>query len=80
MTVTARLTRGGTGVGGAMLDTTWQYKTTASGCTGGPSGADGTMACTRDISRATKGYTVTINVVVTYQGQTYRANTGFTPR
>ena len=80
VTVTSRLTKGGAGVAGTLMSTTWHYKTTTSACGGGPSRADGAMSCTRDISRATKGFTVTIAVVVTYQGQTYRASTGLIPR
>lgn len=80
VTVTARLTQGGKGVSGATMSTTWHYKTTTSACTGGPSGTDGAMSCTRDISRATKGYTVENTVTVTYQGQAFRTSTGFIPR
>lgn len=67
VTVTAKLTNNGVGVAGATMDTAWDYKTT-SYCSGGPSGADGVMNCTRDISRATHGFTVNIDVTVTYQG------------
>jgi hypothetical protein len=80
VTVTARLTNNGQGVAGATLATTWHYKSTTPGCTGGPSGADGTMSCTRDISTASKGYTVVIDVVVSAQGRTYTTSTSFTPR
>lgn len=80
VTVTGRLTNNGQGVAGATMATTWHYKTTAPGCTGGPSGADGTMSCTRDISTAAKGYTVVIDVLITYQGQTFTTSTSFTPR
>ncbi len=80
VTVTGRLTNNGQGVAGATMATTWHYKTTSPGCTGGPSGADGTMSCTRDISTASKGYTVVIDVQITYQGQTFTTSTSFTPR
>ncbi len=80
VTVTARLANNGQGVAGATLNTTWHYKTTTPGCTGGPSGGDGTVSCTRDISTASKGYTVVIDVVVSYQGRTYTTTTSFTPR
>ncbi len=80
VTVTGRLTNNGQGVTGATMATTWHYKTTAPGCTGGPSSADGTTSCTRDISTATKGYTVVIDVQITYQGQTFTTSTSFTPR
>jgi len=80
VTVTARLTNNGQGVAGATLATTWHYKTSTPGCTGGPSGGDGTVSCTRDISIANKGYTVVIDVAVGYQGRTYTTSVSFTPR
>jgi micrococcal nuclease len=78
--VTARLTQNGQGVPGATMRTVWNYKTTESACEGGPSGATGSMTCERKISQATAGYTVVIDVMVTYQGQYYRTTTSFTPR
>jgi len=80
VTVTATLTNNGQGVAGATLDTVWSYKTTTASCAGGPSGGDGRVSCGRDIGGATSGYTVTIAVTVTYQGQTFTTRTGFTPR
>jgi len=81
VTVTATLTDGdGRGLAGATMRTVWHYKTTTSECSGGPSGASGTMTCVRSISQATAGYTVLIDVLATYQGQTYRVSTSFTPR
>lgn len=80
VTVTAIITANGQGVAGATMDATWHYKTTTSYCSGGPSGADGRVSCTRDISAATKGYFVAVDVMVHYQGQNYVATTGFTPR
>jgi hypothetical protein len=80
VTVTATLTNNGQGVAGATMDTTWHYKTTTSSCSGGPSGGDGRMSCTRDISTASSGYTVVISVVVHYQGQDFTTSTSFTPR
>jgi len=80
VTVTAKLTQDGKGVAGAVMLATWRYKTTVSECAGGPSGADGTASCTRDISSATPGYTVTIDVAFSYQGRTIRTSTSFTPR
>ncbi|MDP4145897.1 MAG: hypothetical protein Q8936_15655 [Bacillota bacterium] len=35
---------------------------------------------TIDISRATKGYTVTIDIEVSYNGKIYNTSTSFTPR
>ncbi len=80
VTVTATLTNNGQPVAGATLDTVWNYKTTMSACSGGPSAANGMASCARDISRATSGYTVTIDVTMTYQGKQYRATTSFTPQ
>lgn len=80
VTVTGRLTRGDQGVGGVTMDTIWHYKTTTSGCTG-TTDASGTASCTRDISRATAGYTVVIDVVFTLpNGGTVSTSTSFTPR
>jgi len=79
VTVTATLLRNGAGVAGATMTTAWHYKTTTSACSGGPSGNDGVMRCARQISRATVGYTVRIDVRVTYQGTVYTASTSFTP-
>jgi hypothetical protein len=60
------------------METTWHYKTTTSGCSGVTDGS-GTASCSRDISRATVGYTVGIDVTFTYGGQTYTTQTSFTP-
>jgi hypothetical protein len=78
--VTAVLTNNGQGVAGATMDTVWHYKTTTSYCSGGPSGSDGTMSCSRSISRATVGYTVYIDVIVHYNGQDFTTSTSFTPQ
>ena len=80
VTVTARLMSNDQGVAGVMMETAWHFKTSTESCSGGPSGADGAMSCTRTVSGAAKGYMVTINVTVSYQGQTFRTSTGFTPR
>jgi hypothetical protein len=80
VTVTAPLTNNGRGVAGATMQATWHYKATTPGYAGGTSGADGTMRCTRDISTASTGSTMIIDVVVSYQGRTDTTSTSFTPR
>jgi hypothetical protein len=79
VTVYASLTNNGRGVSGATMDTTWHFKTTDSTCTGGPSGEDGVMRCSRYIGPATVGYAVAIDVRIAYQGQVFTARTSFTP-
>jgi len=65
-------------VTGAPMHTTWKFKTTTSSCDG-VTDTDGIASCTHMISDATVGYTVTIDVAMTWQGQTYTDQTGFTP-
>jgi hypothetical protein len=79
VTVYGRLVVGGKAISGATMNTSWHYKTTTSSCSG-TSGTDGVASCTRDISRATSGYTVNIDVVFTYNGQSYSGSTSFTPQ
>jgi hypothetical protein len=78
-TVFGRITSNGQGISGVPMTSYWYYKTTTSGCTG-TSDATGTASCTREISSATAGYFVRVHVVMTYSGQTYSADTGFTPQ
>jgi hypothetical protein len=66
-------------VAGAQMQTTWKFKTTESSC-GGVTGTDGWASCTRTISDATVGYTVTIDVAITWQRQTYTDQTDFIPQ
>jgi hypothetical protein len=80
VTVVAVLTNNGQGVTGATMQATWRYKTTTSTCDGGPSGGDGKMSCTKNVGSATSGFAVVIDVVVSYQGQTFTASTSFTPK
>jgi len=61
------------------MDTSWHYKTTTSGCSG-TTDSSGTASCSRSISRATIGYTVSIGVTFTYSGQVYVTGTNFTPQ
>ncbi|HET8631807.1 MAG TPA: hypothetical protein VFL91_30655 [Thermomicrobiales bacterium] len=78
--VSATLTKDGQGVSGATMATTWHYKTTTNSCSDGPSGDDGVMRCALPIGQATSGYSVKIDILVTYQGQTFTATTSFTPQ
>jgi|GEM_PF-6421811 len=76
VTVTGKLNQA---VPGATMNTTWHYKTTTSNCAGTTDG-NGTAACTRDISRATAGYTVIIDVDFSLpDGRTAHTQTSFTP-
>jgi hypothetical protein len=77
VTVYGELIVKGLGASGATMDTTWHYKTTTVGCSG-TAGADGVASCTRNISGASHGYMVVIDVVMTYNGQTYTTSTSFT--
>jgi hypothetical protein len=78
-TAYGRILVNGQGVAGVAMDTAWNYKTTTSYCSG-VTDASGTASCSRDISRATVGYPVNINVVFSYNGQQYSASTTFTPQ
>ena len=61
------------------MHTTWKFKTTTFSCDG-VTDTDGVASCTHTISDATVGYTVTIGVTFTWQGQTYVDQTSFTPQ
>ncbi len=80
VTVYGQLLLGGQGVSGATMHTVWHYKTTTSYCDGGPTGSTGMASCSRYISGASRGYTVVIDVTMSYAGNTYTAQTSFTPR
>jgi hypothetical protein len=77
VTVYGQLVVNGLGANGAVMDTSWHYKTTTSSCSG-TAGPDGVASCTRNIGGASHGYTVVISVVFTYNGQTYTTSTSFT--
>lgn len=71
----------GRGVAGAEMRTIWHYKSTDSGCTGGPTDSNGVASCSRDISTATYGYRVNIDVdFILSSGQIIHTSTGFTPQ
>jgi len=80
VTVAGRLVdASGNGIAGVPMTATWHYKTTNSQCTG-VTDSDGRASCVRDISSATVGYQVTVDVVFVYNGTTYSAQTSFTPQ
>jgi hypothetical protein len=79
VTVSGTLTQGRAGISGVKMETTWHYEKTTSACSG-VTDSKGTASCTRNISTATSGYFVLIDVSMTYQGQTYTTSTGFTPQ
>jgi len=78
-TVDGKFTDNGQPVSGVTMDTTWRYKTTSPDCDSN-TGANGVAACTRDISDATIGYTVNIDVTFDFDGKTYTTTTSFTPK
>jgi hypothetical protein len=79
VTVTGTLTRGGKGVPGVTMNTTWHYKTRSVGCSGATNAA-GVASCTRNISGAAKGFEVSIEVDFSLpDGGTASAQTSFTP-
>ena len=57
----------------------WNYKTTLKSCEG-ITDASGVAVCERSIGRATPGYFVRLDVVISYEGKSYTTDTGFTPR
>ena len=80
VTVTGRLVDvKGNGIAGATMHTVWHYKSAEPTCDGGPTDASGSATCGRDISRATKGFQVVIDVTFTLGGQNYQTSTSFTP-
>jgi hypothetical protein len=79
VTVSGRLMSAGVPIAGAPMHTVWHYmsSTATEDCV---TGSDGIGRCSRNISRATKGYKVTVNVTITYQSSTYSTYTSFTPQ
>jgi hypothetical protein len=57
----------------------WYYKSSTPTCDG-VTDSSGIAVCERSIGGATKGYRVRLAVTITWDGQTYQAETGFTPR
>jgi hypothetical protein len=62
------------------MATVWHYKTTTNVCNTGVTDSSGTASCTKNISGATSGYTVGIDVTLTLNGNPYYASTSFTPQ
>lgn len=65
----------GVGQGGLEMTTLWHYKTTTPSCSGSTQ-ATGIASCSRDIGRATLGYTVQVDVVI----NGHEVQTWFTPQ
>jgi hypothetical protein len=78
VTVFGHITQSGRGVPNVPVTAIWHYKTTTSSCSS-VSDAGGTASCTRNIYRATIGFVVVVDVDFLYGGNTYRAQTSFTP-
>lgn len=74
VTVYGRLVVNGSAQVGKTMYSTWHYKTTTSYCDGNATDEGGIVSCTREISRATKGYQVNINVTI----DGYSVTTAFT--
>lgn len=79
VTVYGHFKQNGHGVSGVPMDASWHFKTGTGTCSG-VTNSNGTAACQRYIGRATRGYTVTIDVSFAYGGKSYSAQTQFTPR
>ncbi len=78
--VTGRLMKDGQGVSGAVMNTTWHYKSKDTPCSAANTDASGYAGCTNGIGRPTAGYTVVIDVVFTVGGvEVVRTQTQFTP-
>lgn len=79
--VTGRLMKDGQGVQGAVMNTTWHYKSKDTPCSGAITHADGYAGCTNGIGRATAGYRVVIDVDFLIEGvEVASTQTEFTPR
>ncbi|MSP12841.1 MAG: hypothetical protein EXR62_07775 [Chloroflexi bacterium] len=75
VTVFARLLVNGAGQSGQAMQAIWNYKSSTPDCSG-VTGGDGQASCTRDISRATVGYQVDVDVSI----GSFKVTTWFTPR
>lgn len=78
VTVYARLVVAGQVIPNITMYTRWNYKTTTAyqNC---QTDSQGVGACTRNISAATPGYTVAVDIGFEYNGKSYVAQTSFTP-
>jgi len=75
--VYGRLVVAGKAISGITMNTTWNYKSTTSSCSGN-SGGDGVAGCTLKIGGATRGFKVIIDVKFNYNGKNYNGSTNFT--
>lgn len=78
VTAYGRIIVNGAPLAGANVHTTWHYRTTTptADCL---TGVDGIGHCARNIGAATPGYTVRVDIQVTYAGHPHTAQTWFTP-
>jgi hypothetical protein len=79
VTVYGHIHRHGVGIPDVPMNAVWHYRTTSTDCDG-QSNADGVASCARNIAGASAGHYVRVVVTFTYAGQTYMAETGFTPQ
>jgi hypothetical protein len=79
--VFGKLTRGGQPYPGAVMNTTWNYSTTTTPCSGAKTGSDGVAGCSNDIGRPRLGFEVVIDVSFVVDGRVVATTrTSFTPR
>ena len=79
VTVSGSLVAGGAVQPGLPMHSNWHYKSTTSSCEGSTNDG-GVASCKRNIGSATLGFTVLVDVQISYGGQGYKATTSFTPR
>jgi hypothetical protein len=81
VTVYGQLLDSGVGQDGLPMHTVWHFKTTTETCDS-ETGSDGAglARCSLGIGDAEVGYTVTVDVTITYHGQMHTASTSFTPQ
>ncbi len=77
--VSAQILVNGNGVSGIPVTFTWYYRTVTRFCSG-TTDSTGTANCSRYISGATHGYTVSIRGQFQVGGKQYEVATSFTPR
>ena len=79
--VTGKLLKNGKPFAGAVMNTTWNYKSKDTPCDGAKTKADGTAGCSNNIGSATAGYEVVISVSFLVDNKVVAtASTSFTPR
>jgi len=79
VTVYGRITCDGRGVAGVPMRSDWEFRSVTVPCDSTTNG-DGVASCSLPVLLAAKGHYVAVEVAFTYEGRTYRATTGFTPR